>query len=258
MTLEIVIGSVIESTSERRYTICPADKTTGVGFELTPEGQLILFTIFFRMNYPISPIRHTSDLLQCTSPLCLLFRFADYSELEEEPGQYQLKMAPADPVGLAIGLALAHYLDAKYGGGWLVEIYSDAWPQFTDLLATAKPLDGVLRVYTSTYDPKAVVADRVVMAVSSITYEGLSMKKEWKGGKMCRPLVPEPVAEVTDKEVLELLKTVWESGGFLSLKYAQERFGDVVIKASQMGLIKIDTLTLTVRITDLGLRALGA
>ncbi|MEM4439814.1 MAG: hypothetical protein QW680_14405 [Pyrobaculum sp.] len=256
--LEIVIGSVVESTSERRYTICPVDKTTGVGFELTPEGQLVLFTIFLRLNYPIAPPRHTSDLLQCASPLCLLFRFADYSELGEEPGQYQMKMALADPVQLAIGLALAHYLDSKYGGNWLVEVYSDAWPQFSDLLATAKPLDGVLRIYTSVYDPKAMVADRVIMAASSITYEGLAMKKEWRGGRLCRPLIPEPVAEVRDEQVLELLRTVWESGGFLSLKYAQERFGEALIRASQMGLVRIDTLTLTIRITDLGLRALGA
>ncbi len=258
MTLEIVIGSVVEGKAERHYTICPADKTTGVGFELTPEGQLVLFTIFLRYNYPISPIRRTSELAQCSAPLCLLFRFADYSELQEEPGQYQMKMAFADPVGLATGLALAHYLDSKYGGNWLVEVYSDIWPQFTDLLATAKALDGVLRVYTSVYDPKAVVADRVVMAVSSITYEGLAMKKEWRGGRLCRPLVPEPVVQITDEQVLELLRTVWESGGFLSLKYAQERYGDVVIRASQMGLLRIDTLTLTIRITDLGLRALGA
>ncbi len=256
--LEIVIGSVVEGKAERHYTICPADKTTGVGFELTPEGQLVFSTIFLRYNYPISPIRHTSDLLQCSSPLCLLFRFADYSELQEEPGQYQMKMAFADPVQLAIGLALAHYLDSKYGGNWVVEVYSDAWPQFTDLLATAKALDGVLRIYTSVYDSRAVIADRVVLAVSSLTYEGLTMKKEWRGGRLCRPLIPEPVAEVTDQEVLELLKTVWESGGFLSLKYAQERFGEALIRASQMGLVRIDTLTLTVRITDLGLRALGA
>ncbi|RFA95038.1 hypothetical protein [Pyrobaculum aerophilum] len=256
--LEIVIGSVVEGKAERHYTICPADKTTGIGFELTPEGQLVFTTVFLRMNYPIAPPRHTSDLLQCASPLCLLFRFADYSELQEEPGQYQMKMAFADPVQLAIGLALAHYLDAKYGGGWLVEVYSDVWPQFSDLLATAKPLEGILRVYTSVYDSRAVIADRAVMAVSSLTYEGLAMKKEWRGGHLCRPLIPEPVAEVRDEQVLELIKTVWESGGFLSLKYAQERFGDIVIRASQMGLIKIDTLTLTIRITDLGLRALGA
>ncbi|MEM4439727.1 MAG: hypothetical protein QW680_13965 [Pyrobaculum sp.] len=254
--LEIVIGSVVEGKAERHYTICPADKTTGVGFELTPEGQLILFTIFLRYNYPIPPPRHTSDLLQCALPLCFLFRFADYSELQEEPGQYQMKMALADPMQLVIGLALAHYIDSKYGGNWLVEVYSDIWPQFTDLLATAKALDGVLRVYTSVYDPKAIVADRVIMAVPSLTFEGLAMKKEWRGGRLCRPLVPEPVAEVRDEQVMELIKTVWESGGFLSLKYAQERFGDIVIRASQMGLIKIDTLTLTVRITDLGIRAL--
>ncbi len=255
--LEIVIGGVVEGRAERRYTICPADRTTGVGFELTPEGQLVFTAVFHRYNNPIPFPRHTSELAQCSAPLCLLFRFADFSELEEEPGQYQLKMALADPVALTIGLALAHYLDAKYGGGWLVEVYSDVWYQHTDLLAGAKALDGVLRIYTSVYDQRAVVADRVVMAVPSMTYEALAMKRLWTGAPLCRTLTPEPVTEVKDEEVLELLKTIWESGGFLSLKYAQERFGSAVIKASQMGLVRLDTLTLTVRITDLGLRALG-
>ena len=104
--LEIVIGSVLDSAAERHYTICEADKATGVGFELTPEGQLVFTTIFLRYNYPITPIRYTADLLQCSNPLCLLFRFADFSELQEEPGRYQLRIAAVDPVGLAIGLAL--------------------------------------------------------------------------------------------------------------------------------------------------------
>ncbi|MEM0467990.1 MAG: hypothetical protein QW680_09515 [Pyrobaculum sp.] len=257
--LEIVIGGLAEPPPAKlRYTLCPAERVTGLGFELTPEGQLVISSIFLRHNNPIPPPRHTSELAQCSAPLCLLFRFVDYSDLERGEGSYQYKAPLTDPVQLAIGLALAHYLDAVVGGGWAVEVYSDVWYQHTDLLATVKPLEGILRVYTSVYDSRAVIADRAVMAVSSLTYEGLAMKKEWKGGKLCRPLVPEPVAEVRDEQVLELLRTVWESGGFLSLKYAQERYGDVVIRASQMGLIKIDTLTLTIRITDLGLRALGA
>lgn len=30
--LEIVIGSVVEDKADRHYTICEADKATGVGF----------------------------------------------------------------------------------------------------------------------------------------------------------------------------------------------------------------------------------
>ena len=254
--MEIVIGSVLDSAAERHYTICEADKATGVGFELTPEGQLVFTTIFFRMNYPTPPFRHTADLLQCSNPLCLLFRFADFDQLQEEPGKYQLRAAMADPVGLAIGLALAHYLDSKYGGGWLVEVYSDAWPQFTDLLVAAKPLEGTLRVYTSVYDPRVIVADRVAYSLQSISLEALAAKKEWRGGKMCRTVTPEFAAAV-EEDVLEIVREVWEAGGYMSLKFAQERYGEKLLRAINAGLLRLDALTLTVRITELGAKALG-
>ena len=47
-----------------------------------------------------------------------------------------------------------------------MEVYSDVWPQFTDLLAMAKTLRGTLRIYTSTFDQRVVVA---VMAVPGVT-----------------------------------------------------------------------------------------
>ena len=254
--LEIVIGSVLDSTAERYYTVCQAERQTGVGFELTPEGQLAISVIFFRYNYPITPIRHTADLLQCSNPLCLLFRFADFDNLQEEPGKYQLRIAVADPVALAFGLALAHYLDSKHGGGWLVEVYSDVWPQFTDLLAMAKPLEGTLRVYTSVYDSRVVVADRVVYTLQSISVEALAAKKEWRGGKMCRTVTPE-FAAVVDEDLREVVEAVWEAGGYLSLKFAQEKFGEKLLRAINAGLLRLDALTLTVRITELGAKALG-
>ena len=252
--LEIVIGSVVEGSAERHYTICQSEKTTGVGFSLTPEGQVAISTIFLRLNYPIQPPRHTADLLQCSNPLCLLFRFADFSPLQEEPGKYQLRIAAADPVALAFGLALSHYLDAKHSGGWLVEVYSDMWPQFTDLLAAIKPLQGTLRIYTSAYDPRVVVADRVVYSLQSISLEALAAKKEWRGGKMCRVSTPE--LAVAAEEVLEVVREVWEAGGFMSLKYAQERFGQLLVRAVNAGLLRLDTATMAVKITELGVRAL--
>ncbi len=253
--LEIVVGSVIEESVERHYTICETERATGVGFELTPEGQLALAAVFLRLNYPMPPVRHTSDLLQCSNPLCLLFRFADFSQLQEEPGRYQLKIAAVDPVGLAIGLALSHYLNTKYRE-WLVEVYSDAWPQFSDLLATAKPLDGTLRIYTSVYDPRIIVADRVVYNLQSVSLEALAAKKEWRGGRMCRLTAPE-FATAVEEDLKEILQAVWEAGGFISLKFAQEQFGDRLIKAINAGLLRLDVSTMTIRITDLGLRALG-
>ncbi|MCU7788907.1 hypothetical protein ODS41_13400 [Pyrobaculum sp. 3827-6] len=255
--LEIVIGGLTDPPpAKTRYTFCQAERTTGLGFELTAEGSLVFTTIFLRNNNPPLYPRHTAELAQCSAPLCALFRYVDYGELQRGEGVFQYRAPPVDPVLLAMGLALAFHLDT-HTESWAVEVYTDAWPMYTDLLAMAKPLSGILRVYTSAYDPKAAVADRVLLAVQGLTYEGLAMKKAWSGGRLCRAYTPPPTAEVEDPDVKDLLRTLWEAGGFLSLKYAQEKYGQAVIKASQLGLVRLDALTLTVRLTDLGIRALG-
>jgi hypothetical protein len=155
-----------------------------------------------------------------------------------------------------LGLALAFMLEREVGGGWAVEIYSDAWPMFSDLLAMVKALRGTLRIYTSVFDQRIVVADRAVMAVPAVTFESLSLKKEWAGGRLCAVEVPAPVAEVAE-DVRELLQTIFEAGGFVTLKYAQENFGnDVVAKAVKAGYVKLDPLTMSLKLTELGMSVL--
>jgi len=205
---------------------------------------------------PPPPFAKTQDLATCSAPLCHLFKFVDYSDLRVEEGTWRFKAPTADPVQLTLGLALAFKLDKELEGGWAVEVYSDIWPQYSDLLAMAKALRGVLRIYTSTFDQRIVVADKVVMAVPGVTFESLSLKKEWTGGRLCAVEIPAPVAEVSD-DVRELLQTIFEAGGFVTLKYAQENFGnDVVAKAVKAGYVKLDPLTMTLKLTELGMSVL--
>jgi len=256
--LEIVIGGLVDPPPAKiRYTFCAKDAgETGLGFELTPEGSLIATAVFMRMQNPAPPFARTQDLASCSAPLCYLFKFVDYSELKIEEGTWRYKAPTADPVQLTLGLALGFRLERGVGGGWAVEIYSDAWPQYSDLLAMAKPLRGVLRIYTSTFDSRVVVADRAVMAVPGVTFESLSLKKEWTGGRLCAVEVPAPVAEVAE-DVKELLQTVFEAGGFVMLKYAQENFGqETVMKAVKAGYVKLDALTMTLKLTELGMSVL--
>jgi hypothetical protein len=256
--LEIVIGGLVDPPPAKiRYTFCAKDAgETGLGFELTPEGSLIATAVFMRMQNPAPPFARTQDLASCSAPLCYLFKFVDYSELKIEEGTWRYKAPTADPVQLTLGLALGFRLERGVGGGWAVEIYSDAWPQYSDLLAMAKPLRGVLRIYTSTFDSRVVVADRAVMAVPGVTFESLSLKKEWTGGRLCAVEVPAPVAEVAE-DVKELLQTVFEAGGFVTLKYAQENFGqETVMKAVKAGYVKLDALTMTLKLTELGMSVL--
>jgi hypothetical protein len=257
--LEIVIGSLVDPPAAKtRYTFCAEDNAgeTGLGFDLTPEGSLAATAVFMRMQNPAPPFAKTQDLAGCSAPLCHLFKFVDYSELRLEEGTWRFKAPTADPVQLVLGLALAFKLDEELEGGWAVEIYSDIWHQFTDLLAMAKALRGTLRIYTSAFDQRIVVADRVVMAAPGVTFESLSLKKEWAGGRFCAVEVPAPVVEVSE-DVRELLQTIFEAGGFVTLKYAQENFGnDVVAKAVKAGYVRFDALTMTLRLTELGMSVL--
>ena len=258
--LEIVIGGLMEPPSAKiRYTFCAEDNAgeTGLGFDLTPEGMAAAAAVFMRTQNPAPYFAKTQDLASCSAPLCHLFKFVDYSELRLEEGTWRFKAPTVDPVQLTLGLALAFKLDKGLEGGWAVEIYSDAWPQFTDLLAMAKSLRGVLRIYTSAFDSRIVVADKAVMAVPGVTFEALSLKKEWTGGRLCAVEVPAPAAEAAE-DVRELLRVVFEAGGFVTLKYAIENFGnDVVMRAQRLGYVKLDPLTMSLRLTELGMSALA-
>jgi hypothetical protein len=257
--LEIVIGGLVDPPAVKaRYTFCVADNAgeTGLGFELTPEGSLVATAVFMRMQNPAPPFARTQDFASCSAPLCHLFKYVDYSELKIEEGTWRFKAPTADPVQLVLGLALAFKLDKELEGGWAVEVYSDIWPQYSDLLAMAKALRGTLRIYTSTFDQRIVVADKTAMAVPGVTFESLSLKKEWAGGRLCAVEVPMPIVEVSE-DVRELLRTVFEAGGFVTLKYAQENFGnDVVAKAVKAGYVKLDPLTMSLKLTELGMSVL--
>jgi hypothetical protein len=257
--LEMVVGGLVDPPAAKiRYTFCQVEKAgeTGLGFELTPEGSLVATAVFQRLQNPAPPFAKTHDLATCSAPLCHLFKYVDYSELKIEEGTWRYKAPTADPVQLVLGLALAFKLDKELEGGWAVEIYSDIWPQYSDLLAMAKALRGTLRIYTSTFDQRIVVADRLVMAVPGVTFESLSLKKEWTGGRLCAVEVPMPVAEVSE-DVRELLRVVFEAGGFITLKYAVENFGqEAVTKAQKLGYVKLDPLTMSLRLTELGMSVL--
>jgi hypothetical protein len=257
--LEIIIGGLIEPPSAKvRYTFCAEDNAgeTGLGFNLTPEGSLVATTVFTRMQNPTPPLIRTQDFASCSAPLCHMFKYVDYSDLQLGEGTWRYKAPTVDPVQLVLGLALAFRLEHDVGNGWAVEVYSDMWPQFTDLLAMAKPLRGVLRIYTSTFDSRVIIADRAVMAVPGVTFESLSLKKEWTGGRLCRVEIPAPVAEAME-DVKELLQTIFEAGGFATLRYAQDNFShETITKAVKAGYVRFDAFTMTLRLTELGMSVL--
>ena len=258
--LEVILGGLVDPPPAKiRYTFCQAEDAadTGLGFDLTPEAMAAATAVFLRLQNPAPPFARTQDLATCSAPLCHLFKFVDYSDLQIGGGTWRYKAPTADPVQLTLGLALAFRLEHDVGGGWAVEVYSDMWPQFTDLLAMAKALRGILRIYTSTFDQRIAVADRAVMAVSAVTYESFSLKKEWAGGRLCAAEVPAPMAEV-EEDVKELLQTIFEAGGFTTIKYAQENFSqETIMKAVKAGYLRFDAYTMTLKLTELGMSVLS-
>jgi len=101
-----------------------------------------------------------------------------------------------------------------------------------------------------------MVADRAVMAAPGVTLESLSLKKEWSGGRLCPVEAAEPAEEV-DQDVKELLRVIYEAGGFVTLKYAQEHFSHgAVLKAQKLGYLQLDTVSMTLKLTERGMAAL--
>jgi len=247
--LELVVGGLIKRDAEYVYTFCPTERYTGIGVQLEPEASMLIYALTARYNQPIH-ITHTRQLRECTSPVCLLFQYADFDDLKIERGEATYVAPVVDPASLVVAIALAYALERRLGGGWLVEVYSDAWPQHVDVLLYLKALRGVVRIYTTTLSERAMAADRVVVN-HSFKAEALGLK-EYRGYQWCTPPAAEPPG--VEGEVEELVKTAVEAGGFLSLKYALEQFGQrAVARAIALGLLRYDPTTMSLKVTEAAL-----
>jgi len=247
--LEIVVGGPIERDADYVYTFCPTERLTGIGASLEPEASMLIYALTSRYNQPVN-ITHTRQLRECTSPICLLFQYADLEDLKVERGESTYVAPVVDPASLVVAIALAYALERRLGGGWLVEVYSDAWPQHVDILLYLKALRGVVRIYTTTLSERAMAADRVVVN-HSFKQEALGLK-EYRGYQWCSPPTAPPPG--VEEEVEELVKTAVEAGGFISLRYALEQFGQrAVARAIALGLLRYDPTTMSLKVTEAAL-----
>jgi len=247
--LELVVGGLIERNADYVYTFCPTERYTGIGVALEPEASMLIYALTARYNQPIH-ITHTRQLKDCTSPICLLFQYADLEDLKVERGEATYVAPVVDPASLVVAIALAYALERRLRGGWLVEVYSDAWPQHVDVLLYLKALRGVVRIYTTTLSERAMAADRVVVN-HAFKAEALGLK-EYRGYPWCTPPTAPPPG--VEEEVEELVRTAVESGGFISLKYALEQFGQrAVARAIALGLLRYDPTTMSLKVTEAAL-----
>jgi len=247
--LELVVGGLIERNAEYVYTFCPTERTTGIGVQLEPEASMLIYALTSRYNQPVN-ITHTRQLRECTSPICLLFQYADFDDLKVEKGEATYVAPVVDPASLVVAIALAYAFERRLEGGWLVEVYSDAWPQHVDVLLYLKAMRGIVRIYTTTLSDRAMAADRVVVN-HTFKAEALGLR-EYRGYPWCSPPAAQPPG--VEEEVEELVKTAVESGGFISLKYALEQFGQrAVARAIALGLLRYDPTTMSLKVTEAAL-----
>jgi hypothetical protein len=175
-----------------------------------------------------------------------------------------------EPISSIIGLALA------FNTGFETELYSDLWPQITDVLAQARALGLRLTIHTSVLDINRIYAfDEVVRRytrlprIDVLTGPTDFTNKVEVAGESYRtptiqanpvkvePLVAEPKI---DEAVLNAVRALGlELGGVSTLKALSDLVGsDAVVRAVSMGYLVYNPMDLTVRLSSKGLALLRA
>jgi hypothetical protein len=175
-----------------------------------------------------------------------------------------------EPLSSIIGLALA------FNTGFEAELYSDLWPQITDILAQAKALGLRLTIHTSVLDINRIyVFDEVVRRMIRLPRVDVltgstefTNKVEVAGENYRTPtLQPNPVKvepsltePKIDETVLNAVRALGiELGGVSTLKTMSDLVGsEAVIKAVSMGYLAYNPMDLTVRLSAKGLALLRA
>jgi len=176
-----------------------------------------------------------------------------------------------EPLSSIIGLALAFN-----NPNFEVELYSDLWPQITDILAQAKALGLRLTIHTSVLDYNRLYAfdeivrryirlPRIDVLTSSTDF---SNKIEVIGETYRTPTLqptslraePSVTEPKIDEEILNTVRTLGiELGGVSTLKALSDLVGsEAVVRAVTTGYLAYNPMDLTVRLSSKGLALLRA
>jgi len=176
-----------------------------------------------------------------------------------------------EPISTLIGLALAFN-----NPNFEVELYSDLWPQTTDILAQARALGLKLTIHTSVLDYSRLYAFNEIIRryirlprIDVLTNTTDFTNKVEVVGENYRtptiqpnpvkvePLVAEPKI---DEEVINAVRALGlELGGVSTLKALSDLIGsEAVVRAVSMGYLAYNPMDLTVRLSSKGLALLRA
>ena len=241
--------------------------------ELKPLTRLVINKLFNVLNiqFDASNVRRLSDVFEYCVQCSWFSGYINFvSDALPDKAIATVPVPMIEPLSSIIGLALA------FNTSFETELYSDLWPQITDILAQAKALGLKLTIHTSVLDYNRLYAfDEVVRRyirlprIDVLTGSTEFTNKVEVAGENYRtptiqanPLRAEPsvIEPRIDEAVLNAVRTLGiELGGVSTLKSLSDLVGsEAVIKAVTMGYLAYNPMDLTVRFSSKGLALLRA
>jgi hypothetical protein len=241
--------------------------------ELKPLTRLVINKLLNVLNiqFDASNVKRLSDVfeycVQC-SWFSGFINFVDDALPDKAIATVPVPMI--EPLSSIIGLALA------FNTGLEVELYSDLWPQITDILAQARALGLKLTIHTSVLDYNRIyVFDEIIRRfirlprIDVLTNTTDFINKVEVAGENYRtptiqanPLRAEPsvIEPRVDEAVINAVRALGiELGGVSTLKALSDLVGsEAVVRAVSMGYLVYNPMDLTVRLSSKGLALLNA
>jgi len=241
--------------------------------ELKPLTRLVINKLFNVLNiqFDASNARRLSDVFEYCLQCSWFSGFIGFvSDALPDKAIVTVPTPIIEPVSTLIGLALA------FNTGLETELYSDLWPQITDVLSQAKALGLRLVIHTSILDINRVyVFDEVVRRMIRLPRVDVltgstefTNKVEVVGESYRTPTLqptslrvePSVIEPRIDEGVLNAVRALGlELGGVSTLKTMSDLVGsEAVVRAVSMGYLVYNPMDLTVRLSSKGLALLRA
>jgi len=242
--------------------------------ELKPLTKLVINKILnvLGIQFDISNIKRLSDAFEYCTQCSWFSGYINFvGETLPENAIATVPIPMIEPVSTLIGLALAFN-----NPNFEVELYSDLWPQITDILAQARALGLKLTIHTSVLDINRIyVFDEVVRRMVRLPRVDVltgstdfSNKIEVVGENYRTPTIqsnpvkvePSVIGPRIDEAVLNAVRALGiELGGVSTLKALSDLVGsETVVRAVTMGYLVYNPMDLTVRLSSKGLALLNA
>jgi hypothetical protein len=242
--------------------------------ELRPITKLVINRLFSALGiqFDASNVRWLSDVFEYCVQCSWFSGFIGFvGEALPDKAIVTVPTPIIEPLSSIVGLALAFN-----NPNFEAELYSDLWPQITDVLSQAKALGLKLTIHTSVLDINRVYAfDEVVRRyirlprIDVLTGPTDFTNKVEVVGEAYRTPTLQPTSlraepSVTepriDEAILNAVRALGlELGGVSTLKALSDLAGsEAVIKAVAMGYLTYNPMDLTVRLSSKGLALLRA